>query len=152
MNLIAVFQNKVLFAVLIAWLLAQILKIPTEYLRSRRWLWTMIFAAGGMPSSHTALMVAGSLAVGLYYGFDNPVFAMAVAATMIIAHDAAGVRRQAGIHAERINVLFGELLKGHIWDENELKEVIGHTPLEVIGGLILGLLLNAFLPVRLPWV
>ncbi|NOH03722.1 MAG: divergent PAP2 family protein [Chloroflexi bacterium] len=140
MNLLGIFQNRVLIAVLIAWLLAQGLKVPTEYLRSRRWLWTMIFAAGGMPSSHTALMVAGTLAVGLYHGFDNPIFAIAVAVTMIIAHDAAGVRRQAGKHAERINLLFEELLKGHIWNEDELKEVIGHTPLEVIGGIILGLL------------
>jgi acid phosphatase family membrane protein YuiD len=80
------------------------------------------------------------LAVGLYYGFDNPLFAIAVGTTMIIAHDAAGVRRQAGKHAERINLLFDELLKGHMWSEDELKEVIGHTPLEVIGGIILGLL------------
>ncbi|MBI3152571.1 MAG: divergent PAP2 family protein [Chloroflexi bacterium] len=132
--------NKVLIAVLTAWLLAQILKIPTEYLRSRRWMWAMLFAPGGMPSSHSALMVAGTLATGLYHGFDTPVFAMAVAITMIVTHDAAGVRRQAGMHAERINVLFEELLKGHMWDENELKEVIGHTPLEVIGGIILGLI------------
>ncbi|MBK6793533.1 MAG: divergent PAP2 family protein [Anaerolineales bacterium] len=140
MNILDIFQNKVLIAVLAGWLLAQALKIPTEYLRSRRWLWTMFFAAGGMPSSHTALMVSGTLAVALYHGFDNPLFGVAVAVTMIIAHDAAGVRRQAGKHAERINVLFDELLKGHMWSENELKEVIGHTPLEVIGGIILGLL------------
>jgi uncharacterized protein len=140
MNLLDIFQNKVLVAVMIGWLLAQVLKIPTEYLRSRRWLWAMIFAAGGMPSSHTALMVSGTLAVGLYHGFDNPLFAIAVGATMIIAHDAAGVRRQAGKHAERINLLFDELLHGHLWSEDELKEVIGHTPLEVIGGIILGLL------------
>jgi hypothetical protein len=140
MNLAALLDNKVLIAVLSAWLLAQILKVPTEYLRSRKWLWAMLFAAGGMPSSHSALMVSGALAVGLYHGFDNPLFGVAVAITMIIAHDAAGVRRQAGMHAERINLLFEELLKGHMWDENELKEVIGHTPLEVIGGILLGLL------------
>lgn len=140
MNLLDILQNKVLIAVLAGWLLAQVLKIPTEYLRSRRWMWAMLFAAGGMPSSHTALMVAGTLAVGLYHGFDNPLFAIAVGATMIIAHDAAGVRRQAGKHAERINLLFDELLHGHMWSEDELKEVIGHTPLEVVGGIILGLL------------
>lgn len=140
MSILDVFQNKVLIAVLSAWLLAQALKIPSEYLRSRRWMWAMFFAAGGMPSSHTALMVSGTLAVGLYHGFDNPIFGIAVAITMIIAHDAAGVRRQAGKHAERINVLFDELLHGHMWSEDELKEVIGHTPLEVIGGIIFGLL------------
>ena len=140
MNLLDIFQNKVLISVLVGWLLAQALKIPTEYLRSRKWMWAMFFAAGGMPSSHTALMVAGTLSVGLYYGFDNPLFAIAVGVTMIIAHDAAGVRRQAGKHAERINLLFEELLHGHMWSEDELKEIIGHTPLEVIGGIILGLL------------
>lgn len=140
MNLLDIFQNKVLISVLVGWLLAQALKIPTEYFRSRKWMWAMFFAAGGMPSSHTALMVAGTLSVGLYYGFDNPLFAIAVGVTMIIAHDAAGVRRQAGKHAERINLLFDELLHGHMWSENELKEIIGHTPLEVIGGIILGLL------------
>ena len=140
MNLLDIFQNKVLISVLVGWLLAQALKIPTEYFRSRKWMWAMFFAAGGMPSSHTALMVAGTLSVGLYYGFDNPLFAIAVGVTMIIAHDAAGVRRQAGKHAERINLLFDELLHGHMRSENELKEIIGHTPLEVIGGIILGLL------------
>ena len=132
------FQNKVLMAVLAGWLIAQALKIPTEYLRSRRLLWAMFFAPGGMPSSHSALLVAGTIAVGLYHGFDNPLFAIAVAITMIVVHDAAGVRRQAGFHAERINYLFEELLKGHGWDEKDLKEVIGHTPLEVVGGIILG--------------
>ena len=131
-------RNRVLDAVLAGWLIAQALKIPTEYLRSRRWLWAMFFAPGGMPSSHSALMVAGTVATGLYYGFDKPYFAMAVAITMIVVHDAAGVRRQAGFHAERINLLFEELLKGHAWSEKDLKEVIGHTPLEVVGGIILG--------------
>ena len=136
------FENKVLIAVLSGWLFAQFLKIPTEYLRSRRWMWAMFFAAGGMPSSHSALMVAGTLAVGLYHGFDNPIFGVAVGITMIVTHDAAGVRRQAGKHAERINVLFEELLQGHLLNEKELKEVIGHTPLEVIGGIILGLIVG----------
>ena len=140
MNLADLFQNKVLIATMAGWLIAQILKIPTEYLRSRKWLWAMLFAAGGMPSSHSALMVAATLSTGLYYGFDNPLFGLGVAITMIVAHDASGVRRQAGMHAERINLLFEELLKGHMWDENELREVIGHTPLEVVGGILLGLL------------
>ena len=134
-------HNKILIAVLAGWLIAQALKIPTEYLRSRRWMWAMFFAPGGMPSSHSALLVSGTLAVGLYQGFDSPLFGIAVAITMIVVHDAAGVRRQAGIHAERINVLFEELLKGHMWDEDALKEVIGHTPLEVIGGIILGFII-----------
>jgi acid phosphatase family membrane protein YuiD len=76
----------------------------------------------------------------LYHGFDDPVFAIAVAITMVVVYDAAGVRRQAGIHAQRINVLFKELLRGHMLNEKDLREVLGHTPLEVIGGILLGLI------------
>ena len=141
MNLLALLENKVLIAGLSGWLIAQILKIPMEYLRSRRWLWTMVLAAGGMPSSHSALMVASTLAAGLYFGFDNPIFALGVAITMIVTYDAAGVRRQAGMHAERINVLFDELLHGHMLSEKDLREVLGHTPLEVAGGVLLGLII-----------
>jgi len=58
-----------------------------------------------------------------------------------VVYDAAGVRRQAGIHAERINVLFDELMSGHLWSEKDLREVIGHTPLEVVGGILLGIVI-----------
>ncbi len=138
MNVMAVFQNKALMAGLIAWLLAQIIKLPLDYLYSRKWNWALLLTTGGMPSSHSSLLTATSLGIGLYHGFDNPVFAIAVAITMVVVYDAAGVRRQAGIHAQRINVLFNELLHGHMLEERDLREVLGHTPLEVIGGILLG--------------
>lgn len=139
MNLVALFQNKVLIAGLLAWLLAQIIKIPLEYFRTRRWNWALLLTTGGMPSSHSSLMTATTLAIGLYQGFDHPLFALGVALTMIVTYDAAGVRQQAGIHAQRINVLFDELLHGHPINQRDLREVLGHTPLEVAGGIILGL-------------
>jgi len=138
MNVLAVFQNKALMAGLIAWLLAQIIKLPLDYLYSRKWNWALLLTTGGMPSSHSSLLTATSLGIGLYHGFDEPVFAIAVAITMVVVYDAAGVRRQAGIHAQRINVLFSELLHGHMLNEKDLREVLGHTPLEVIGGILLG--------------
>jgi acid phosphatase family membrane protein YuiD len=140
MNLLALFQNKVLIAGLLAWLIAQIIKIPLDYFRTRRWNWSLLLTTGGMPSSHSALMTATTLAIGLYYGFDHPLFALGVAITMVVTYDAAGVRQQAGIHAQRINVLFDELLHGHPINQKDLREVIGHTPLEVAGGIILGLI------------
>jgi acid phosphatase family membrane protein YuiD len=94
-----------------------------------------------MPSSHSSLLTATPLGIGLYHGFDNPVFAIAVAITMVVVYDAAGVRRQAGIHTKRINVLFNELLHGHMLNEKDLREVLGHTPLEVIGGILLGFII-----------
>jgi len=138
MSVLAVFQNKALMAGLIAWLLAQIIKMPLDYLYSRKWNWALLLTTGGMPSSHSSLLTATSLGIGLYHGFDSPVFAIAVAITMVVVYDAAGVRRQAGIHAQRINVLFSELLHGHMLNEKDLREVLGHTPLEVIGGILLG--------------
>ncbi len=139
MNFLAIFQNKALIAGLIAWAVAQVIKIPLEYLRTRRWNWALLLTTGGMPSSHSSLMTATTLAVGLYDGFDSPVFALGVVLTMIVTYDAAGVRQQAGIHAQRINLIVAELLKGHQINERDLREVLGHTPLEVIGGILLGL-------------
>jgi uncharacterized protein len=139
MNPSALFENKALIAGLIAWLVAQIIKMPLDYFRTRRWNWALLVTTGGMPSSHSALVTATTLAIGLYHGFDSPVFALGVAITMIVTYDAAGVRQQAGIHAQRINVLFDELLHGHIFSEKDLREVIGHTPLEVVGGILLGI-------------
>ena len=139
MNLGALFQNHVLITMLTAWLLAQIIKIPLDYLYTRRWNWALLLSVGGMPSSHSALLSSATLATGLYYGLDNQLFAIGIAITMVVTYDAAGVRRQAGIHAQRINVLFDELLRGHMVDQKELREVLGHTPLEVTGGVLFGI-------------
>jgi len=140
MNFLAIFQNKALIAGLIAWAVAQVIKIPLDYLRTRRWNWALLLTTGGMPSSHSSLITATTLAIGLYYGFDSPIFALGVVLTMIVTYDAAGVRHQAGIHAQRINLIVAELLKGHQINERDLREVLGHTPLEVMGGILLGLL------------
>src|SRR5215212_4504129 len=126
MSSLALFQNRVLVAGLAAWTLAQIIKIPLDYFRTRKWNWALFFTSGGMPSSHSSLMTATTLAIALYAGFDHPAFALGVAITMIVTYDAAGVRHQAGIHARRINVLFEELLKGHPISDHDLREVLGH--------------------------
>jgi acid phosphatase family membrane protein YuiD len=139
MELGVLLENRVLIVMLTAWLLAQLIKIPLDFLYTRRWNWALLLSVGGMPSSHSALVTSATVATGLYIGFDSPLFALGVAITMVVTYDATGVRRQAGIHAQRINVLFDELLRGHLFDQNELREVLGHTPLEVIGGVLLGI-------------
>lgn len=142
MSLEAILSNHSLLTGLAAWFLAQILKPPLEYLRKGKWNWGYLFSAGGMPSSHSALMVGTTIGIALHVGFDSPVFAIAVAITMIVVYDAAGVRREAGRHAEKINILIEELLSGHPISEEELREVLGHTPLEVAGGIILGIVVS----------
>jgi hypothetical protein len=142
MGLSGLFVNRVLICALTAWGTAQIIKVPVEYLRSRRWQWAWLFTTGGMPSSHSALIVGAANSIGLYFGYDSPLFALGIAVAMIVTYDAAGVRRQAGMHAERINILFDELLRGHLWNEEELREVLGHSPLEVTGGILWGILVT----------
>ncbi|MEI6290311.1 MAG: divergent PAP2 family protein [Chloroflexota bacterium] len=138
MPLSKIFENPSLMTAVAAWLMAQLLKPFLEYLRRGKWNWGYLLSAGGMPSSHTSLMVGVTVAIGLHNGFDSPVFAIAIAMTMIVIYDAAGVRREAGRHAEKINILINELLAGHPISDKELREVIGHTPMEVMGGFLLG--------------
>lgn len=132
-------QNRVLWSALTAWLLAQALKLPLTYLIRGEWQWGVMFSTGGMPSSHSALIVATAHAIGLHDGFDQPTFALAVAIAMIVVYDAAGVRRQAGMQAQKINILVNELLRRHPISQQQLREVLGHTPLEALGGVLLGL-------------
>jgi acid phosphatase family membrane protein YuiD len=137
-----VLHNHALLTALTAWFIAQVLKPPLEYLRNGKWNWGYLLSAGGMPSSHSALMVGATTGIGLHDGFDTSVFALAVAVTMIVVYDAAGVRRQAGIHAHKINILIDELLAGHPISDKQLKEVLGHTPMEVSGGVLLGIVVG----------
>jgi len=141
MNLAGILQNHVLLTGLIGWILAQALKIPVDLFQSRHWNWALFLAAGGMPSSHSALVTSTAMAVGLHYGFDNPLFGVATAMAMIVVYDATGIRRQAGMQAQKINILVEELLQGHPISQEHLREVLGHTPLEALGGVLLGLAL-----------
>ena len=77
-------NNQVLVAALLGWIIAQTLKLPIYYLKYKRWNWALWFAAGGMPSSHSSLISATTLACGLYEGFGSPVFALAFAVAMVI--------------------------------------------------------------------
>jgi len=131
-------HNQVLIAALIAWFLGQFLKVPFEYVMNRHMNWAMWFSSGGMPSSHSSLMTSVTLSTGLNYGFGSPLFAVAFAVSMIVIYDATGIRRQAGIHAQKINLIFEEFLRGEPLEIDKLKEVLGHTPLQVVGGFILG--------------
>jgi acid phosphatase family membrane protein YuiD len=134
------FFNPVLISGLLAMLLAQLIKLPMEYIKNDHWDFRVMTNAGGMPSSHSSLVTATTLAIGLFEGFNTSLFALALAISMIVIYDAAGVRRQAGIHAEKINLILEELFSGQPISQKQLKEVLGHTPLEVAAGTLLGLL------------
>lgn len=136
----ALLSNKVLMAMLTAWFLAQALKVPIHYYVNKKMNYSLWFSSGGMPSSHSALMMAATLTIGMYYGFESPLFALSVAVSMVVLYDAAGVRRQAGYHAQRINTIIEELRKGNPFPQKPLKEMLGHSPKQVFVGSLLGLI------------
>lgn len=136
------FSNHILMAAFVAWLLAGLVKVPIEYWETRRWNWALWFSSGGMPSQHSALVTSAMLAVGLYSGFNTPAFAVAFTLMIVVLYDAAGVRRQAGLHAQKINQMIDEFFQGHPISEDQLKEVLGHTPREVIAGAGFGLVIT----------
>ena len=131
--------NPVLLAALTAWLIAQVLKVMIEFIKFKKWNWAVVFEAGGMPSSHSAMVSATALSIGLIRGFDTPVFAVAAIFAMIVIYDATGVRRESGKQAVLINSIIQEFSKGKIPPQEKLKEVLGHTPGEAILGTFLGL-------------
>ena len=139
MNLLGIFANPVLISGLIAWGIAQTIKVLLDYYTSKRWNWTLLLHAGGMPSSHSALVAAVAHAIGLYVGFETPLFALSLAVAIIMIYDATGIRRQAGQHAEIINAMVRDLAHGHPLKQQQLREVLGHTPLEALAGALLGL-------------
>ncbi|MBI4771959.1 MAG: divergent PAP2 family protein, partial [Chloroflexi bacterium] len=102
---------------------------------------------GGMPSSHSALVIGASIAIGLQEGFNSPLFAVASVVAVVVIYDAIGVRRHAGDHARVLNLMIDELFTGHPLAEKELKEVLGHTPREVVGGIVLGVVV-AYVMIR----
>jgi acid phosphatase family membrane protein YuiD len=145
MPLTGIFQNPVFIACIITSLLAQILKLPLEYLRTKKWDWSLIFGTGGMPSSHSAVVTAAAAGVGHYVGFDTPLFGLAFAIASVVVYDATNIRRQAGFHAQQINRIIEEIFAGKVKpvDEfDELREVLGHSPAEALGGIVLGIVVS----------
>jgi acid phosphatase family membrane protein YuiD len=136
----AVMINQPLIAALVASFIAQITKFILGYLKNRRWDWILLLRAGGMPSSHSALVAGVAHSLGLTQSFGSPYFALAFVLAVVVIYDATGIRRQAGKHAHIINKMITELASGHPLKQEQLREVLGHTPLEALAGTILGIL------------
>lgn len=142
--------NVPLLTALAAIGLAQLIKIPLYYIPNKNWNWSLMFSTGGMPSSHSAAMTALATSIGIEYGLDSPLFAMAVIFGIIVMFDAAGVRRHAGEQAvvlnrlvEDFNLMVEEMKnwKGQTEQgkRNRLKELLGHQPIEVLVGGLFGI-------------
>ena len=138
MDFASLFENQILVSAGIGWLLAQIIKVPLYYIFHREWNWSLLLSTGGMPSSHSALVAGAAHACGLYMGFGSAYFAIAAVIAIVVVYDATGIRRQAGKHAAVINAMIQDLATGHPLKEEQLREVLGHTPMEAVAGTVLG--------------
>lgn len=138
-DLDALFNNRVLGTAMLAWAIAQVLKVVVLLITRRRLDLTRLTGSGGMPSSHAAFVVSLAMGIGVTEGFDTPLFAMATVFALVVMYDAAGVRRAVGIQARLLNSVVIDLIEEGKKPRYEvLKELLGHTPVEVFAGAVVG--------------
>ncbi|RMF27103.1 MAG: divergent PAP2 family protein [Cyanobacteria bacterium J083] len=135
-----ILHNQVLLTALIACFTAQALKLVIELVKNKKINFRYLVTTGGMPSAHSALVAGLATAIGKTMGWSSPEFAIACLFAVIVMYDAAGVRQAAGKQAKILNQIVDELFQeGHHLNEEKLKELLGHTPFQVLMGLILGI-------------
>lgn len=135
-----IINNPALLPALTAWITAQLIKTLIVLFRTKKWQWGWFLTAGGMPSSHSAMIMSVTITAGLMMGFQSMLFGVSMALALIVMYDAAGVRRESGNQARAINSLVEQLFSGEEVDIDRLKELIGHKPIEVLAGAALGIL------------
>ncbi len=134
-------RNRIFIATASSWFTAQVLKVVIGVLRDKRFNFKWLISSGGMPSSHVALSMCLTTSIGLYYGFDSGLFAMAFGFAGITMFDAQGIRWHSGKQAQALNRIMDDLYAKKGIQEAPLKQLIGHTPIEVYAGGGLGILM-----------
>jgi acid phosphatase family membrane protein YuiD len=146
------FGNYILSVSLLSWLAAQVCKTIINYFLSGKFEAERLWGAGGMPSAHSALVCSLFIATAKQEGVNSPFFAFAFVLAAIVMYDAMGVRREAGEQAKLLNRMMDDWMseEGEIpllGNVKRLKERVGHTPLEVLSGALLGILIAVLVPV-----
>jgi uncharacterized protein len=136
---------KFLLAPIVAWAIAQAAKVILTSMRQRRLNLRVLAETGGMPSSHAAIVMGLATAVGKYAGVSSASFAIALIFSFVVMYDAAGLRRAAGRQAAILNRLVEDLVHMRGMQEQRLRELLGHTPVEVLVGAMLGIVVGLIL-------
>ena len=129
----------------LTWIGIQLFKFIYDRVETGKWHIERLTGSGGMPSSHSALVMCLATIVGKNFGINTPVFGVAAIFAGVVIHDAAGVRREVGKQAKIINEI---LLKKGITGEEKLKELVGHTPFQVLIGSIIGFIIGIIMPAK----
>lgn len=133
-------SNSVFITALLGWVVAQALKIVLSW--DKKLDFKRFVGSGGMPSSHASFVMSLTMAVGFEQGFDSAMFAISAVMSFVVMYDAAGIRRSAGQQATILNKLVESMRQADLpKTEKRLKELLGHTPIEVFGGAILGIII-----------
>ncbi|MBR5560684.1 MAG: divergent PAP2 family protein [Clostridia bacterium] len=140
-----ILNNRFIQAGFLAWAIAQGLKVVLTLIITREFDKTRMWGSGGMPSSHSSTTCALMMIIGFSEGFDSALFALAFAFSAIVMYDAAGVRRSTGKNAAVINRLIDDLYQDGSFKEEHLKELVGHTPIQVLAGALLGVFVGTLL-------
>ena len=136
-------SNKPFICAALGWVTAQVLKLIISVLIDKKFDWRRFFGMGGMPSSHTAFVFSLALSTGVVEGFGSTAFAIAFALMVVVVYDAMGVRYETGKQGKVINQILRELfMEGKPLTDEKLKELVGHSPLEVLGGAVVGLIVT----------
>ena len=139
--MLQIIRNKILMVTMFSWIIAQTIKVILGIIRQRKFDFRWFVGTGGMPSSHVAGASCLATATGLGYGFDSIYFALAATFAIVVMFDAQGVRRATGRQARILNKITEDIYwQGRI-EEKRLRELIGHTPVEVIAGFLLGIVI-----------
>ena len=133
-------SNKILWVAIISWFIAQLLKVLLTLFSEGRFDLSKFWASGGMPSSHSSFVMALTISTGQVWGYDSTYFAIATVLSFVVMYDAANVRLEAGKQAAAINQIIEVLENPDLKPEERLKEILGHTPLQVLAGGVLGLI------------
>ncbi len=135
-------RNRVFIATVCAWATAQVIKVILGVRREKRFNFKWLFSSGGMPSSHVSMSTCLTTSIGMYYGFDSGLFIMALAFASVTMFDAQGVRRHSGKQAEILNRMLEDIYAHKGLQEKRLKELVGHTPVEVYVGVFIGIVIG----------
>lgn len=135
-------QYRYLIVPIIVWLCIQAFKVIWDLVTLHKFNFKRILGAGGMPSSHSAVVMALSTMVAREYGINSPIFAIALIFSMIVMYDAAGVRRAAGKQAAMLNKIAETPGLTNLEMHEKLVEVLGHTPIQVVVGAVIGIIVG----------
>ncbi len=138
---VQIVHNKIFIITISVWIIGQGIKIAINILRGKRFSFRWFIGTGGMPSSHAAGVAALATSCGMEYGFNSGMFALAAVFAMVTMFDAQGVRRQSGEQAEVLNKVIDDMYWHKQVEMSRIKEFVGHTPIQVLVGSILGVCL-----------